>query len=277
MTQTTYDDTRWREEEAATFDLSGFPRTALIPLLGAVYGLGLALFVSVEPTKPWILLIVVALVGLGADGIMRAHPRAQLRGWSDTAPHLFVPVLLALASGLFLEELVSGYEAIPAIVGAAVLLSAALYGEHASAISHGPSYALGKLTLNVLSYVAAFAFFAVVYEYDIDVLPAAFAVGLFSGLLSVEIFREAEVDAYKALLFSAAIGTAVAEIRWALYFLPLDGFLAALLLLLIFYAATGLVQHHLSGHLNKSVAAEFSAVTAIGLAVVIIGRVFSLG
>ena len=116
-----------------------------------------------------------------------------------------------------------------------------------------------------------------IYTFDVELVPAAFAVGLFSFLLAVEIFREAEANAYRALVFSAVIGIVVAEARWALYFIPLEGFLAAVLLLLVFYLATGLIQHYLTGHLNRTIAAEFSLVTAVGVAVVVVGRVLSLG
>ena len=276
MTQTTLDHASWRDEEPATFDLSGIPRSATIPLLSILFAIGVSLFVAVEPTQPWILFAVVALVGLGADGILRSHPRAMFKGWSDTAPFLFIPVLFALASGLFLEEVVGGYRTIPGVIIVTGLLSAGLYSEYVTAISHGPSFALGRLLLNVLTYLSAFAFFAVVYEFGVSLVPASFAVGLFSMLLAVEIFRESETDAYRALAFSAVIGVVLAEARWVLYFIPLDGFLAATLLLLIFYQTTGLVQHHLTGHLDRSVAMEFSAVTAVGLTVVILGRILGI-
>jgi hypothetical protein len=246
-----------------------------VPLLAVVYAVGLALFLAVEPTKPWILLCVVALVGLGTDGILRAHARAQLTGVADTAPFLFVPVLFSLAAGLFLEEVILGYWTVPAVIGAAVLLAASVYGEYVSVLSHGPSYALGRFVLNVLTYLAAFAFFAVIYNYDVALVPAAIAVGLFSFLLAVEVFREAEADAYRALVFSAVIGLVVAEARWALYFIPLEGFLAAVVLLLVFYLATGLIQHYLTNHLNRTIATEFVLVTALGMVVVIAGRVLS--
>ncbi len=278
MTQTTLKRSPLREEGLHhAFDLSGLPRSAYIPLLAVVYGLGLALFLAVEPTKPWILLVVVALVGIGADGILRSHPRAQFQGVADTAPFLFIPVLLALASGLFLEEVTRGYWTALAAAGASVMLATALYGEYVSVLSHGPSYSLGRFLLNVLTYLAAFAFFAVVYDFDLELLPAAFAIGLFSLLLAIEVFREAEADAYQALVFAAVIGIVVAETRWALYFIPLEGFLAAILLLLVFYQATGLIQHYLTGQLNRTIAAEFTLVTALGLAIVIVGRVLSLG
>lgn len=278
MAQTTLDRPQQHEVELTSrLDVSAVARSTYAPLLALVYGLGLALFLSVEPTKPWILLVIVGLVGLGADGVLRAHPRAHLRGFADTAPFLFVPVLLALAAGLFLEEIVVSYWTVPAAIGASVLLGAAVYGEYASALAHGPSYAYGRFVLNLLTYLAAFAFFTVIYNYDVALLPSAFAVGLFSALLAVEVFREAEADAYRALVFSAVIGVVAAEARWVLYFIPLEGFLAALLLLLVFYQATGLIQHYLTGHLNRTVALEFSVVTAVGVTIVVLGRIFSLG
>ena len=276
MAQTTFDQRHWPDDDHATFDLSGLPRSAPIPLLTVVYGIGLALYLGVEPTQPWILLALVGLVGLGADGILRSHPEAGLRGIADTAPFLFIPVLFALASGLFLEETISGYEAVPAAIVSSLLFAGALYGEYTS-VSHGPSYAFGRLALHVLTYVAAFGFYAVVFEFDVELLPAAFAIGLFSMLLAVELFREAEADAYRALVFAGAIGLVVAELRWALYFIPLEEFLSAIVLLLGFYLATGLVQHHLTNDLDRRIALEFGVVTAAGVAIIVIGRALSLG
>lgn len=279
MTETAVDDTPWNDDGQGSFSLIGIPRNISIPLLAAVYGVGLALYLSVEPTKPWIWLIVVGLVALGTDGILRGHRGGQLRGIADTSPFLFVPVLLALASGLFLEELdtVQGYRVIPAAIGASAVLAGALYGEYVSVIHHGPSYALGRLLLNVLTYLAAFIFYAVVYAYDVALLPSAFGIGLFSMLLAVEIFREAEADAYRALVFSAIIGLVVAQVRWALYFISLEDFQAGILLLLVFYQATGLIQHHLTETFNRTIALEFTLVTAVGTAIVVLGRIFSFG
>lgn len=266
-----------REELPPAIDLSGLPRTAHIPLMALAYALGLALFLAVEPTRPWILLVLVGLAAIGTDGILRTHPEGAFVGPADTAPFLFVPVLGALASGLFLEEIVEGYWAMAAVLVAAMLFAASLYAEYVSVPSHGPSYAVGRFVLNVLTYLTAFAFYAVVYSFDVELLPSAFAVGLVSTLLAVEVFREGEADPYRSLVFAGAIGLVVAEARWSLHFIPLEGFLAGVFLLLTFYLASGLIQHYLTGHLSRTVALEFSAVTAIGLAIVIAGRVLSVG
>lgn len=243
--------------------------------MAVAYAFGLGLFLGVEPTKPWILLALVGLTAIGTDGILRSHPKADFDGIADTAPFLFVPVLLALASGLFLEEVIEGYWTVPAVLAAAVLFTASLYGEYVSVEEHGPSYPLGRFALNVLTYLSAFGFYAVVYSFDVELLPSAFAVGLVSLLLAVEVFREGEADPYRALVFAGVIGLIVAEARWSLHFIPLEGFLAGVFLLLAFYLTTGVIQHYLAGTLRRPILLEFVAVTTLGLTVVIVGRVLS--
>jgi hypothetical protein len=246
-------------------------RAGFIPLLAVVFSIGLALFISVD--RPWVLLVVAAFVGIGADGILRSHPRAGFHTVADTSPHLFVPVLFALSSGLFLQDVVLGYWAAPAIIGAGALMGAAVYAEHISVEPMHPSFPLARFILNVITYLSAFGFYAVVYGFDVSLGPAAFAVGLTSMLLAVEIFREAEADPLRALVFAASIGVVVGEARWVLYFIPLDGFLAGVFLLLIFYLTTGVISHYLTEHLDRGVLLEFVLVSAAGLAIVIGGRV----
>jgi hypothetical protein len=250
-------------------------RAGRIPLFAVVFGLWLALFLSIDPVRPWILLALTAAVGLGADGIVRGHPRANFQTVADTSPYLFVPVLFTLSAGLFLEDVILSYWTAPAVLGASCLMAAALYAEHISVDPDHPRFALARFTLNIITYITAFGFFAVIYGFDVELLPAAFAVGLVSTLLTIEVFREAEADPLRALVFAAVIGVMLAEARWVLYFLPLDGFIAGVLLLLAFYLTTGVVSHYLSDHLDGGVIAEFVLVTVVGMAIVIGGRALS--
>jgi hypothetical protein len=253
-------------------------RSSRIPLLIATFSLGLLLFLAVEPTKPWILLVVTGLVALGADGVFREHPHgAREDDIAWTAPLLFLPTLLALAAGLFLEDAVSGYWAIPGVVVAAGLMGAILYAEHLSIDGDSPAFASARFVLNLGTYLTAFAFYAVVYSFDVSLVPAAVSVGLISFLLAVEILREAEADPVRALVFAGVVGLIVAEARWALYFLPLESYLAAVFLLLVFYLTSGLVQHHLNDDLSQPVVSEFAAITLLGFLIVALGRIFESG
>jgi hypothetical protein len=253
-------------------------RASRIPPLIAVFVVGLVLFVAIEPTKPWILLVVTGLVAFGADGIFRGHPQARDEedaAW--TAPLLFLPTLLTLGSGLFLEDALAGYLALPGVAIAAALMTAVIYAEHIAIDRQSHSYHGARFVLNLGTYLAAFAIYAVAYSFDVALVPAAMTVGLVSVLLAVEILREAEADPIHALVFAGAIGLVVAEARWALYFLPLESYLAGVFLLLVFYVASGLVQHHLSDDLNPPVVTEFAAITALGVVIVALGRIFETG
>lgn len=250
-------------------------RPALVALLVLVYVVGVLLFLAIEPTKPWILLVVTGLVTVGADGILRTHQQGGFEGdIAGTAPFLFLPALFTLGSGLFLEDVAKGYWAVPGIFVSAVLMSWIIYAEHVSVDDQDPLYPVARLILNVGTYLTAFAFFAVVYTFDVSLVPAAVAVGLVTLLLSVEVLREAEADPVRALVYAGVIGLVVAEARWGLYFLPLESYLAAVFLLLVFYMGSGLVQHHLTDDLRPPVVAEFVAIAVLGILIVALGRIF---
>ena len=247
-------------------------RTSRIPLLCAIFCAGLALFISIEPVRPWLLLALTAVVALGADGIIRSHPRGEFHTIADTAPYLFVPVLFTLSAGLFLEDVILSYWAVPAVLGAGVLMGAAVQAEHVSVEPDHPSFPMARFVLNLITYLTAFGFYAVVYGFDVELAPAAFAVGLVSMLLAIEVFREAEADPLRALVFAAVVGVIAGETRWVLYFIPLDGFLAGVFILLGFYLSTGVISHYLTERLDRGVLMEFLLVTAAGLGIVIGGR-----
>lgn len=250
-------------------------RSSRVPLLTAVFFAGLLLFLAIEPTKPWILLVVTGLVALGADGVLRTHPKGDFAGdLAGTAPYLFLPSLLTLGAGLFLEDIAPGYWAVPGAFLAALIMAGVLYADHISIDADDPRYPGARLVLSIATYLTAFAFYSVVYTFDVSLVPAAIAVGLVTMLLSVEVLREAEADPVRALVYAGVIGLVVAEARWGLYFLPLESYLAAVFLLLVFYLSSGLVQHHLMDDLRGHVVIEFVLIALVGVIIVALGRIF---
>ncbi|HXH23552.1 MAG TPA: hypothetical protein VNN10_16165 [Dehalococcoidia bacterium] len=251
------------------------PPTSRLALLVAVYGIGLLLFLAVEPTRSWMLLLVTALVTISADGILRTHPRGDFQGdIAGTAPFLFLPALFTLGSGLFMEDVLRGYWAVPGVFAGCVLMALVMYADYASVDVQDHMYPLARLVLNIGTYLTAFAFYSVAYTFDVSLVPASVAVGLVTLLLSVEVLREAEADPVRALVYAAVVGLVVAEARWALYFLPLESYLAAVFLLIVFYMASGLVQHHLSDDLRGPVILEFVGIAIVGVLIVALGRIF---
>ena len=269
-------------DEISTVGRLSVPQEGRIPLVAAVYTLGLTLFLTIDPVKPWLLLFIAILVGLSIDGIIRSKPDGLSRQALDTAPYLLVPVLLALAAGFFLEATVSGYWRLLAAAVSGGLMAIALYGEYVSVDTNDQLYPTGRFILNVVTYLTAFALFAAIYSFDVALVPAALATGLVSAVLAAEILRESELmpppvarRSLRSLGLAVVIGLIIAQVRWALYFAPLDGFLAAVFLLLFFYVATGIVQHYLTAQLSSSIFWEFAIVASVGLLMIVLGKAFA--
>jgi Protein of unknown function (DUF5656) len=273
--------------ENASFDRLtriSLPQGGRIPLVAGAYALGVALFLTIEPTRLLLLMLTTFVVALGSDGVVRSYAGGSFRAPLDTAPYLLVPVILSLAAGFFLEETVSGYWEILAALVSGGMVGGVLYGECMTLNIESPLYGAGRFILNIATYLAAFALYAVMYSYDVDLVPAAVCSGLLSTVLAAEILRETELmpppvgrRSLHSLGFAAVIGLVVAEARWALYFVPLEGFLAAVLLLLFFYVASGVAQHHLTGHLSRELLTEYAVVASLGLLMIILGRALGGG
>jgi hypothetical protein len=260
-------------------DRVALPPASRIPIVAGIYALGVALFLTLEPTRPLWLLLTTLVVALGSDGIVRSYANDSLRGPLDTAPYLLVPAIFSFAAGFFLQETVSGYWKLLAAVVSGGMMGGILYAECLSLDTHSELYATGRFILNIAAYLAGFALYAVMYSYNVGLVPAAICVGLVTAVLAAEILRETELmpppvgrRSLRSLGFAATIGFVVAEARWALYFVPLEGFLAAVFLLLFFYVASGIAQHHLTGHLSRPVVTEYGLVASAGLLMVILGR-----
>jgi len=248
------------------------PRSDKANLLAIVLGAGMAFYLAIEPTQEWLLLLLAGLAALGMDGVLRSHPSSPFARFDDTASFLFLPALLTLGGGLFLEDVVSGYWSAPVGALTVVGFAALLNGQYLSVDARWPVYTTARLVVSICAYVTAFALFSVVYEFDVGLLGAAFCVGLVSLVLSLEVLREAATEARTAVIYSGAIALALAQLTWAVHFVPLEGFLAAAFLLLAFYVASGVAQNYLLRQLDVATAGEFAAVAVVGLGIVVVAH-----
>jgi hypothetical protein len=241
-------------------------------LMAALFGVGFTAFLAIEPTQNWLLLLLAGLVALGADAIVRTHPRARFKRLDDTALYLFAPVLLTLSLGLFLEEVAEGYWSLLAGVAAAIPFAIVLQAEYDSVDRRARPYDGARLILNIATYVIAFLFYATIYDFDLSVVAVTFAAGIVSLLLAIEILREEALETPRTLLYAAAIGVLLSEAALAMHFLPLEGALAAIFLLLAFYLMTGLMHSYLADRLSLRTVGEFSGIALLGLLIVVISH-----
>jgi hypothetical protein len=246
-----------------------------IHVLAIALALGMTAYLAIEPSQNWLLLLLCGLAAIGTDGVVRHNPRADFQRLDDTALFLFVPVLFTLGLGIFLEEVATGYLSLALGLASVVPYWIILYGEYESVERDGPDYHMARLLLNIATYVVAFLFFATIYDFDLDLFTAAFAAGIVSVMLAIEVLREEGMETTRTILYALATGMLVAEAAWATHFLPLEASAAAVFLLLTFYMIAGLMHTYLADRLNPRAAAEFACVGAAGVAIIAISHITS--
>jgi hypothetical protein len=234
--------------------------------MAVVIAIGLTTFLAVE--QNWLLLLLCGLAGLGADAIVRTHPKAKFHRMEDTALFLFVPVLFTLGLGLFLNEVAEGHWTLFAGVISGVPLWAILWAEYTSVDRSASGYDSARLILNVATYITAFLFFATIYDFQLSLIESSLAAGVIGLLLAIEVLREEAMDTTRTLLFAVAGGILLGQTAWSTHFLPLEGDAAAVFLLLAFYLMTGLTHNYLADRLNLRTGGEFAAVFVAGLVIV---------
>jgi hypothetical protein len=251
-----------------------FTRLDRIHALAGVLALGLTAYLAIEPTQNWLLLLLTGLAALGTDGVVRTHPKANFRRLDDTALFLFVPVLFTMGLGLFLEEVAGGHWTIAAGLASVVPYWFILRAEYESVDVEAHDFHYHRLILNIATYVIAFLFFATMYDFNLGLTASAFAAGIVSVLLGIEVLREEAMDIPRTVVYALAVGLLLGETAWAAHFLPLDGSPAAVFLLLAFYLVTGLMHSYLAGRLNPRTAGEFGIVAMAGLLIVTISHTY---
>src|SRR5690606_5731984 len=173
---------------------------------------------------------------------------------------------------IIIEHNVTGFLVVPAGIVGGVTFGAIVGAEVSSVRTRSAEYANARLLATAAVYFVAFSMFALTYIFELSLLPAAVASALIAAMLAVELLREGEVDQVETLVFSAVTGLVVAEVRWMLHYIPVDGYLAGLTLLLGFFFVTGMLQSHLTRQLSAVVAAEYAIIVALGLGVVVAAR-----
>lgn len=251
----------------------GIAITPPLVILGALVTISFLLFVAIEPTPRWLLLFVAVIAVLGTDGALRqAWPRPFSRSGddADSTPYLFLPALAAIAWPMLIEHNVRGYWVLPAALLAGIGFTALLSAQVSSVRVASSIYPITRLASTAAVYFTAFALFSLSYILDVELPASVAAVAVVAAMLGVELFREGEVDPLETLVFSAVTGVILAEARWAMYYVPVGGYLAGLALLLGFFLVTGLLHSHLTRRLNRLVALEYGGIAAAGVLLVTI-------
>ncbi len=226
-----------------------------------------------------ILVLVAVLVCAGVDALVRQRwPRAvpgstvnRPGALAERAPlpyraaYYSLPTMLT-AIGLVLVHSVQwwGYR-IATTLFLGLLLTAVISMQLATHDLDTRARRTLRLALNALAYALALALFALIFGARLRSLLSATGILTASGLISLELYRNSETSAWRIWLYAGLTALLMGELTWALNYTAYSTQLASGVLLLAFYALTGLVQQLLWGRLTNRVVGEYVGVLVAGL------------
>lgn len=221
----------------------------------------------------WLGALLVAVIGLAIGVAAEFHARLHplFRRVSDRLSYSLwiLPGLLMWSAGLALvlwrpDDLILA-RGLPLLGALLVGLSVfAQDRELASAVNASEPTALPRQLLSLLTYLAAFGLFTLVYQIKERSLISATTTAFVSVLLSLVMLRGAGADRQRTLLYAALIGVAMGEVTWALNYWVVRELVGGAVLLLIFYVIVGLIEVVLRGELNRRLLAEYLGVGIVG-------------
>jgi hypothetical protein len=158
------------------------------------------------------------------------------------------------------------------VVAAGVLLGLLLAGviamQRATHTLSTPTHRLMRLVLNAIAYALALGLFGLIFATRVRSVVTASATMLIAGLLSTELYRNSTSSPARIWLYAGLTGLLMGQLTWALNYGAFSTTVGAALLLLAFYAATGIVQQHLWNRLTQRVMIEYIVVYLVGLAAI---------
>ena len=250
--------------------------TAPLAILTAIVTLAFLMFLLIEPTPRWIALFGAGVATLGTEGVLRSARGRSFQAGLDPTPQLFLPALYALVIPVFIEHNARGLWVPPIGLLAGAGFGAIVAAEVASVRAHEPQFDTARTVAGGAVYLTAFALFSLTYSFELVLPPAILAAALISGLLAIELLRDGIAEPLDVLGLSAVAAVIVGQMRWTLHFVPLDGHLAALGLLLAFFFASGVLHAHVTRHLQRNTVFEYSGIVAAGIVLIVAARAADL-
>jgi hypothetical protein len=219
---------------------------------------------SITLSGTWLIaFLLAALTATGVNSIARTHPRVHLGETRYIFILWILPALIVVAATMILSLTnvrVYGVYTLIAIAFAGIFLVAVIIGEYITIDLNDRWYSAARLGVNLAAYLAALIIFATIYSWKIRSLYSSTAIGLSAGLIALELFRGSESDFRRTWLFAAAVGLSMGEMVWALNYWNLSGFIGGALLVVFFYAFTGILQQYLWNRLSRIVFVEFAMI-----------------
>ncbi|MCB0210125.1 MAG: hypothetical protein KDJ52_12385 [Anaerolineae bacterium] len=224
---------------------------------------------TVDSPQRWLMIVLLGVLAMaGADTVIRTHPALSSRKLGYLATFWVLPGLLVILATQTLGLAPSPLAWAGGLVIVGLLLWLTILTEFRQVAPAGSSL-WSRLWQQFIGYAIALLFFIVIYQSRSRSLMSATGVMLVGGMVALSLLRSTPEQISKTWIFAAIIGLSLGQITWALNYWRTGTLNAGLLIFLVFYVLVGVAQQQLLGTLTRRTLAEFGAIAAIALAVIL--------
>ena len=212
------------------------------------------------------------LAGVGAENVVRIHPRFLANGAAHGRSLVFwaLPMALTSIAVVLLPEAPTSAVQVVALLISGGLLALTFFCLYATVERGRPGFRRARLTLDILAYGSALLLFLFVYQTRTRSLLSGTLVALTAALLAIEILRNSSEQSGSVVNYSLIVGLILGQVTWALNYWLLPGLTGGLILLLIFYILVGIAQQGIQGRLTRRVLIEFVVFAAIAVVLIMV-------
>jgi hypothetical protein len=218
-------------------------------------------------------------IAVGVTLIIREYPALQKESLSELLVLWPLPALTAGLAALLLQRVTTAALWATGVAATGLVLCALICLEYVCLLERyhpsnrqtrgqsGVARSWADWSLQVLAYLLALAYFALVYQGGLRTLLSAPAIFVVGGLLAIRLCHGLASDWRKQSMHALTIGLILGEATWALNYWPGRSIIGGVLLLLVFYVLVGLGRRSLQGRLTRSAILEYGVVTVLGLGI----------
>ena len=210
-------------------------------------------------------LLLASMACIGTESIIRLHPVSREGKLPYTFVFWILPGLATLLAAILLPRTPDRIYTLAGLAAMGILLPLIITAEYHTVDTSAPGYKAAQLGLNFTAYLVALVLFGLIHGSQTNELLSVLAALAGSSLLALDLLHGAQQGLRRTSLYALIVGLVTGEIAWALGYSNMSSSTAGILLLLIFYIATGLSRQALIGLLSRRILIEFAVVALIGL------------
>ncbi|HLG72759.1 MAG TPA: hypothetical protein VK009_20255 [Chloroflexota bacterium] len=234
-------------------------------ILAGVFTMALGLSLTLNPNVlPYYGLALAVLACAAVPYLLHRHP-----AYTFSPTRMILPAALALAAPTVAHELGNGPLRLLAVFGPGALLYGLILGEYILIQpTQGTSTQLARLLLAVSAYGIALGYYLLIYQIKERSVESGPLAAIISGALALRLLTLDRPNEWRARLYAAAAGLALAEVWWPLNYWVLNLTAGGLMLLLALYVLVGIMRQLLAGQFSQAIALEYGTVSLAGLLLV---------